>query len=106
MSRAIRRCLLRSAQDLGLLPHDLIRNNPASMPGIKSRQTFRFKTLLPARNKLRAASFQKHDPLIRLSHRQPQNYPGTARIAGFYLSRASHLSKHSPFVRSQFQAFC
>jgi len=106
MSRTIRGRLLGGTQNLRFQTKNILRNNPASMPGIKPRQTLGFKTLPPARDKLRATAFQEHNPLIRLSFSQPQNYPGTAPITGFYLARAGHFSKHSSFVRRQFQASC
>ena len=99
--RAIWRCLPRSAQNLGFLANHSIRNNPASMPGIKAPQALSFKTLPPACDKVRATSFQKHNPLVRLSLSQPQNHPGTANITSFHPSRLGHFSKHSPFMRSQ-----
>jgi len=56
---------------LAFLAQDLIGNNSTSMPGIESPQTFGFETLPPAGNKLRAALFQKDNPLITLALRQP-----------------------------------
>jgi hypothetical protein len=104
MRGAIRRWLLGGTEDLRFLANNLLRNNPASMPGIKPRQALGFKTFPPAGDKLGTTAFQKHNPLIRLSLSQAQNYPGTARITGLYLSRAGHFSKRTPFMRPQFQA--
>jgi hypothetical protein len=69
MSRTVGRRLLSRVQNLGFLADDVLRDNLATVPGIKPRQVLSIKTFFPARDEILAAG------VSRLSRRSPKFQP-------------------------------
>ena len=106
MSRTVGRRLLSRVQNLGFLADDVLRDNLATVPGIKPRQALPTKTFFPARDEILAAAFLLHDGAIRLPGRQPEDYLSTPHLSGFHRSRSRHFFQFPPLMRRQFQPRC
>lgn len=106
MSRTVGRRLLSSVQNLGFVADDVLRDNLATVPGIKPRQALPTKTFFPARDEILAAAFLLHDRAIRLPARQPEDHLSTPHFSGLHCSRSRHFFQFPPLMRRQFQPRC
>jgi hypothetical protein len=90
MRRTVERRLLSSVQNPGFLANDILRDNLATVPGIKPSQALRSKTFFPARDEILAAAFLLPDGPIRLPGCQPEDHLSTPHFSGLHRSRSCH----------------